>query len=68
MQQGFGRDLIFQTGSEGCHQGGLVASEGDNGPTRDPLIFLWRKSVQGRILLEMVMVKMIMMMMVEVRQ
>ena len=40
MRQVFGRDLIFQTGSEGCHQGGLVASEGDNGPTRDPLMLL----------------------------
>ena len=38
--QVFGRDLIFQTGSEGCHQGGLVASEGDQGPTRDPLMLL----------------------------
>ena len=36
----FGRDLIFQTGSEGCHQGGLVASEGSEGPTRDPLMLL----------------------------
>ena len=35
----FGRDLIFQIGSEGCHQqGGLVASEGDQGLTRDPLM------------------------------
>jgi len=39
-EQVFGRDLIFQTGSEGCHQGGLVASEGDQGPTRDPLMLL----------------------------
>ena len=38
--QVFGRDLIFQTGSEGCPQGGLVASEGDEGPTRDPLMLL----------------------------
>ena len=40
MQQVFGRDLIFQTGSEGCQQGGLVASEGEQGPTRDPLMLL----------------------------
>jgi len=39
-EQVFGRDLIFQTGSEGCQQGGLVASEGDEGPTRDPLMLL----------------------------
>ena len=38
--QVFGRDLIFQTGSEGCDQGGLVASEGGEGPTRDPLMLL----------------------------
>ena len=40
LQQVFGRDLIFQTESEGCHQGGLVASEGETGPTRDPLMLL----------------------------
>jgi len=39
-EQVFGRDLIFQTRSEGCHQGGLLASEGDQGPTRDPLMLL----------------------------